>query len=94
MNWAVIQQGHEQQDRFMELLLEAQADDMELRRQELAFLQAEVVETRLLQRECVSASLQSISAMACKSDFVLKVQHFGHFESALQQALASLPGWI
>ncbi|KAJ8289586.1 hypothetical protein GJAV_G00002950 [Gymnothorax javanicus] len=63
-NQAVLQQGYEQQDRFMQHLLESQADEMKMRRQELAFLRAEAVETGLLQRDFQTGSLAVLGQLA------------------------------
>jgi len=53
-NRAVLQRGQEQRDQYMQLLLESQAEEREMRRQELAFLQSEAEETRSFQRDFLS----------------------------------------
>ncbi len=52
----------------MQLLLEAQPDDMLLRRQELAILQAEAVESRLLQRDFQNGFLAVLGQLAQSLD--------------------------
>ncbi|CAM4296095.1 unnamed protein product [Leuciscus chuanchicus] len=45
-NWAALQLGQEQCDKYMQLLLESQAEEREMRRQELPFLQSEAEESK------------------------------------------------
>lgn len=47
----VIQEGNQQREHYMQLLLEAQAQEMDMRRQELELLQAEAAESRRLQQD-------------------------------------------
>ncbi|KAM3594044.1 uncharacterized protein V6R79_001130 [Siganus canaliculatus] len=50
-NRAILQNANEQCERYMQLLLQAQVQELELRRQELELLQEYVAERRRLQRD-------------------------------------------
>ncbi|KAG5844062.1 hypothetical protein ANANG_G00157450 [Anguilla anguilla] len=63
-NRAVLQRGQEQRDQYTQLLFEHQAKERELRRQELAFLQSEAEETRLLWRDFQDGFLSVLGQLA------------------------------
>ncbi|CAM4665772.1 unnamed protein product [Leuciscus chuanchicus] len=61
-NRATLQLGQEQRDRIMQLLLESQAEEREMRRQELAFLQSEADGNRGTFRPGFCLFLDSLSS--------------------------------
>ncbi|KAK7138387.1 hypothetical protein R3I94_013872 [Phoxinus phoxinus] len=63
-NRAALQLGQEQCDKYMQLLLESQAEEREMRRQELAFLQSEAEESRRQQRDFQAGFLSVLGQFA------------------------------
>ncbi|XP_067284050.1 zinc finger and SCAN domain-containing protein 29-like [Pseudorasbora parva] len=77
-NRAVLQRGQEQRDQYMQLLLESQAEEREMRRQELAFLQSEAEESnRRNFRPGFCQFLDSLSSLS-RSTFYIRF-YTNHF---------------